>query len=394
MPGDVPSGLSAGEIARIVDEAGCFFEALQGLVANNRLNNTYKLALIISISDLTISADPLLIVPGTDFRIRLDAVSERFLELYWPQTKPFEVEYRGETASIGHSAVLVQGNNNRNPIKVLQLIRRFRKEHPGATTATLARRESAWPKLVRACRHIIETNPLRYLEGAEFLFRHDADRGEIVMHGLSALMLRRFHAAVVELARARWEDQIRRRNDVVFGTSSMTLRAFLFDQARMEDLAPAREILLEAAPARCFYCGAPLAHGQTHVDHFLPYALFSLPRIHNFVLSCRHCNTSKSDTLAAKEHAEHWVERNVSLGDELARAAEERRFPVERNGFYGLVRSSYASAILRGEKLWTGSTAPGERLVAWPQDDAETFLSVFDPLLQSNTQGMRIGSAP
>lgn len=375
-------GLSPEGIARVVDETGRFFEALQGLITNNRINNTYKLALIIAVADLTLSADPLLIVPGAEFRISYDAITERFLELYWPQTKPFQVEYRQEEGCaplIEHSAVLVQGNNNRNPIKILQYIREFQKTHPTATTTTLARRESDFAKLIRKSRQVIVGNPLSFINGAEFLFRRDDATGSLVMDGLAALMLRRFHTAVVELAQARWEEQIRRRNDFVFGTSSMTLRAFLFDQHRQEDLSPVRDILLETSEARCFYCGMPLSYSRTHVDHFLPYSIFSLPRIHNFVLACEHCNTSKSNTLAAYDHAEHWVARNVQLGHDLSEAAAAKHFPVDSSGFYGVVRTSYASALLRGEKLWMGGST-AERLVTWPRSDVEKFLSVFDPL--------------
>ena len=389
--GPLALGLSPEGIARVVDETGCFFEALQGLIANNRINNTYKLALIIAIADLTLSADPLLIVPGAEFRISYDAITERFLELYWPQTKPFQVEYRQEEDSaplIEHSAVLVQGNNNRNPIKILQYIQEFQEAHPTATTSTLARREGDFTKLVRKSRQVIVGNPLCFMNGAEFLFHRDDIGGAVVMDGLAALMLRRFHTAVVELAQARWEEQIRRRNDFVFGTSSMTLRTFLFDQHRQEDLSPVREILLETGEARCFYCGASLARGRTHVDHFLPYSIFSLPRIHNFVLACEHCNTSKSNTLAAYDHAEHWVSRNVRLGNDLTAAALAEHFPVDSSGFYGVVRTSYASALLRGEKLWMGGPA-AERLVTWPRGDIAKFLSVFDPLFRPNGTALK-----
>ena len=61
-------------------------------------------------------------------------------------------------------------------------------------------------------------------------------------------------------------------------------------------LKPARDALVEAYGARCFYCGAPVGKSGA-VDHVLPWSRIGLDGLANLVLACRRCNTDKSDTL-------------------------------------------------------------------------------------------------
>lgn len=58
-----------------------------------------------------------------------------------------------------------------------------------------------------------------------------------------------------------------------------------------------REILRkEFEQDKCFYCGKFLSE-KADVDHILPWKLVREDRIWNFVLSCKSCNSKKSDKI-------------------------------------------------------------------------------------------------
>ena len=67
---------------------------------------------------------------------------------------------------------------------------------------------------------------------------------------------------------------------------------------------------------RCFYCGHQVS--EADVDHYVSFSLYPRDLAHNFVLAHYQCNRSKSDTLAARSHLEHWLERLELCSDDLA----------------------------------------------------------------------------
>lgn len=61
-----------------------------------------------------------------------------------------------------------------------------------------------------------------------------------------------------------------------------------------------REILRkEFEQDKCFYCGKSLSE-KADVDHILPWKLVREDRIWNFVLSCKSCNSKKSDKIPSR----------------------------------------------------------------------------------------------
>lgn len=63
----------------------------------------------------------------------------------------------------------------------------------------------------------------------------------------------------------------------------------------------------------CFYCGEPMAPGDTHVDHVLPRQVVHHDEIWNLVLSHGECNLSKSDRLVGVHYMEKLSARNENI---------------------------------------------------------------------------------
>ncbi len=377
-------------VQQTVNDVGNFLEAVQELIFSNTLNNTYKLALIIAIADLALEQA----IDDTDadrpLYVSFVSLGEKFLEMYWPQANDYQTEALLENGlRLAKSGRIEQGAN-KGQLKIFSLIDDFCTAYQMATgdihrpTYLQARRIPGFERLVNDCtRDVVVKNPLKYIKGCEFLFTVDKTRKALVIGSAHAMMLRRFHTTVTELARHRWENKVRSldKNAAILGESPvMSLREFLFNQTRSENLTVARNILTDVTgECHCFYCGCALGK-KTHVDHFLPYRIFNLPRIHNFVLACEHCNTSKSDMLVSDDHVTHWVERNVRYGNDLFGAAQEVFFPNEYKGFYRIVYDTYDNALFRNESFWVES---GKKPVYTTYPDKEekaAFLKRFEPL--------------
>jgi len=55
-----------------------------------------------------------------------------------------------------------------------------------------------------------------------------------------------------------------------------------------------RSVLFEGQKGRCFCCGEPLVHGETHLDHWMPLALGGTNTDDNMRLLTKTCNLRKS----------------------------------------------------------------------------------------------------
>lgn len=379
-------------VRQTVNDVGNFLEAVQELIFSNSLNNTYKLALIIAIADLALDESTADIDDDKPLYISFDSLAEKFLEIYWPQTNDYQTEAVLENGVREAKRGRIAQGSNAGQLKIFTLIDNFCRDYSqkiGSTarpTFLIARRIDGFDKLVKRCRtDVVVKNPLHFIKGSEFLYTIDTARKALVVTPAHAMMLRRFHTTVTELARTRWEAKVRglNKNAVILGESPvMSLREFLFNQNRNENLEVARNILTDVTgDCHCFYCGCPLGKAKTHVDHFLPYRIFNLPRIHNFVLACEHCNTSKSDTLVSDDHVTHWVERNVRYGNDLFGAAQEVCFPNEYQGFYRIVRDTYENALFRNEDFWMASGKKPVYVRYLDQEDKEALLNRFEPLV-------------
>ena len=80
-----------------------------------------------------------------------------------------------------------------------------------------------------------------------------------------------------------------------------------------------RTVLHSLQQGQCFY-GKDHDMSDPHVDHFLPWSYVLEDRTWNLVLTCRSCNSSKSDRLPPLSMMEKLIERNRRLMDETAKS--------------------------------------------------------------------------
>ncbi len=370
-----------------------FLDRMQQLILNSAMNSTYKLALVLSITDAAVlkCADPGAVGADGLCRIALADVAREFLRIYWPQ----RLAYPGSRPGV-KPAVLSQsfnrrgGRDSRDAVFNLidKAVKALRVKRPAARLETYdqfaAADKRAGDQLASRCATLIRKNPLRYIaRDAAFLF--ESDGSQIVMAASSLRLLVRFRPIISELAQTRWISHLfslEKNRELLGETAELQLRSFLFAPERDALLEGIRTALIEAAgDERCFYCGASLRNKPQHVDHFLPFSRYAHTRIFNFVLACPRCNCSKSNWLADLQHVEHWVRRNSDQGRELLELSRDTA-PAGALEVADMALALYRLAGGHAEPLWKKSGASGLTY------DPGLYAAEIVPLLQNNRENM------
>ena len=270
-----------------------FLLAMQKLVLGNSLNTTYKLALILAVTNKAGEIEFVNQPDATHFTISYSEIAREFLRIYWPQARRYE---RSEENSV-ESTVLYQSTNPGNAV-VITLIRDFQQANATGDLENLtflqAQRLPGFETLLQEClTRVVKKNPLHYIQGHEFLFEKDDAVDMIRLERNTAVFLCRFQPIIQELIFSRWEKLLRsiKKNAVFLGESSeRSLREFLFFPQRTNEAL------------------ATVAHTRTF----------------NFVLACGRCNCSKNDRLAGADHLFHWADRNERFAREIIECSRDR----------------------------------------------------------------------
>lgn len=317
-----------------------FLGNAQRLLEEGQFTATYKFALLTALVDLAVERGR---DDGDSLRIPLTAVAEKFVGYFWAHTSP----YRGGT--------LFQ-NKGRN-ITVLGMLAEIQK-HAG--TLAQAQRRPEWPKLLARVAREVRGMPLFRLQTLRsggklvFLYEERITAGAIELLPGVVFCLRRFSGFIRMLARHGWLNEIRRntRNAYLVGDTA-SLEEHLFPDERIP-LGKIREVLEPIQEGKCFYCGDRLG-SASHVDHFVPFALYPGNLAHNLVLAHGTCNSDKSDLLADIPHLDHWATRNQRYGDELSGGLAERGIAGDLQSAVGIARWAYGRADAAGALLWVRS---------------------------------------
>lgn len=321
-----------------------FLSKIQRLFAEGDFTATYKYALLIAIADLSVELGG-----DSDDRLvlTLDALGRKFVELYWNQALPYSTPGK-------RAAVLIQ--NNGSQAAVISAITDFRRKYPNMTLA-LAQGSREFGSLVRRVRRTLAAQPvpkLQKLGPEQDPFLYEEQPGQIVLNMGVAFCMRRFQPLIQSVARTHWLAHVKKnaQNAPVLGGQD-DLSSFMFGVPRRT----LREICgglraLEGGD-RCFYC-RNRAKGEFDVDHFIPLATYPRDLCHNFVISCPTCNRSKSDTLAAREHLERWVEFVDHYGGELADIGAAAGCPVDHEATRSVARWAYQNGASSGAQAWLG----------------------------------------
>lgn len=92
---------------------------------------------------------------------------------------------------------------------------------------------------------------------------------------------------------------------------SYMLASKLDSSTERKNLDLYRRTLFDFGQTTCFYCGKKLS--ENDVDHFIPWSFVKDDKLWNFVLSCPHCNSKKSDKLASQKFLNDIKIRNEKL---------------------------------------------------------------------------------
>lgn len=312
-----------------------FLNKIQRLFAEGDFSASYKYALLIAIADIAVES-------GQDddrpLKISHRALGEKFIDLYWQQSAPFK-----------NDAVLVQ--NNGTQASVISEIIKFRCVSKVASLNS-ARTVNGFKSLLTKVTHTVVDKPIFHMQNLggvkdQFLFECSAD--SITLLPGVAYCLRRFQVLTQQLARSHWIDHIKRnkKNIEILGQDG-DLESFLFETSRQS-----LEIVslgLRKISNKCFYCQGIVS--EADVDHFIPHALYPRDLAHNFVLAHPACNRSKSDTLAAKDHLNNWLEFQRSHTDNLSQIGFDAGILVDAGSMNSIARWGYTNAVTGGAQGW------------------------------------------
>jgi hypothetical protein len=217
-----------------------FLLQMQRLLGEGLFSATYKYALLMALSDLSVELGD---DSGSALEIDTHKIAEKFVEYYWRQTLPF----------LG--ADILRQNTGKPPVVVTLLLRTRAKY--GDSVALAQRDRTAWQTLIRQVAANIRTMPLRYLQnvGRECLaFLYDPPAGiaprKLLLFPGVAFCFRRFHGLIADLVQAAWAKWVRQQNLSLIGESA-DLHEFLFGTRRAALLVlqgPLREVQNGVAP--------------------------------------------------------------------------------------------------------------------------------------------------
>ncbi len=387
-----------------------FLDRMQQLILNTAMNSTYKLALVMALTDAALATasrpDAQAAQDGL-CRIPLKAVAVEFLRIYWPQRLAYPSPAAGVAARpLIQNFTARNGRRQRDRIFTIidEALVSAHEVLPNARLVTFDQFSRAaacslkavYGKLMRECVALLKKNPLTYIEpDADFLFA--LDKNDLVLAVEHVRLLQRFRPIIYELAQSRWVSHVRsiESNSELLGQApgDDTLREFLFNPVRGDELSAIRNVLvpiqgLSKGKTCCFYCGEGVDPSKAQVDHFLPFTRYSHTRIFNFVLACPSCNASKSNWLVDAHHVERWMRRNEDRGDDLLAAARGIA-PAGGLEVADMALTLYSLAGSHAEPLWTErGKGKGRAAGAHLSRKAHVIEHDIIPLLEQNRSNM------
>ena len=221
-----------------------FLNQIQRLFDEGEFVATYKFALLTALTELSVER-------GYDtnavLHLPLSSISEKFIELYWKQIKPYKsILTSGQT-------VLIQSFGKQAAIS--NLVAKLQNDHKSHADAKSSR---TWLRTVNQVNRIIVTMPLWKIQTLRrqkviFLYNENlVDDGIELLPGV-AYCLRQFNSFILSLTRSAWIKHIKTnlQNQLFFGTE-IDLEEFMFGTER-SSLLVVRGFLIDLQNNNCFY---------------------------------------------------------------------------------------------------------------------------------------------
>jgi len=318
-----------------------FLRRIQRLLSEGSFVASYKYALLHALADLAVVKGG---ESGAPMELQTYEIAERFIDLYWRQTRPF--------LSKDSAGVVLKQNTGRQAA-ILSRITEAQGECGGSLTR-LKLNGPRWKALVGEVDRVVRVMPLWKLqtiggEQVDFLYDNANTGTSIVLKPGVAYCLRSFHRIIVDLVEGAWLNYVRRTNSGRAGTLT-DLGSFLFGCERAA-LAAYRGVLIDVQKDICFYCHKPMRR-KGEADHFIPWSKYPQDLGHNFVLAHPSCNNLKSNYLAAEEHLGAWWDRNAFVAGELSQRFDDLELPHDVQASIRVAEWAYGQTEKAGGQVW------------------------------------------
>ena len=322
-----------------------FLKNIQLILQSGSFSSTYKFALLISLSRLSIEKGQ---DTGEPLHLEYADIAEKFIELYWKQAVPYTFSEQQE--------LILQQNNGKQAAIVNRIVQ-MRLTYK--SLGLLRRDQTVWIRLVKDVAKTVKDMPVRYLQNIngqnfEFLYQLKASGKQLALLPQVMFCLRQFSEIIEELCQKRWIDYIRKNSSNVSVLNQLpNLEQFMFEPSRNQ-LNAVADVLVELQRCRCFYCHKPLKKGNYAVDHFVPWSMYPSDTGHNFVLADSGCNSKKSNYLASDEFLHKWHERNYEHDLIIVDKISVLGFLTNKDRSHRVAEWAYAQANENNYVIWQG----------------------------------------
>lgn len=278
------------------------------ILESGKKTSTYKLAVLQALIDCCIERVP--DDPHAYVNVPLDELTDRVIELYWPQTRPL---------AWNDDRPLRQASEGSEMLDAIGEFRKAAKAGPNKLLADAIREapDGAYANAFKKVKRTLVRYPLRLLQNVPgdseaFLYEDgwiqrgptlaaiDNPDNEIRLRPGVAFAMAKLSGLLKPALKWLWADKVWKSNRQLF-QGGLDVQQYLFeDRIPLTRIIPA---LKENFGRKCFYCNAtaPLVT-RFHVDHVLPLSVTKMNGLTNLVLACRSCNSSKSDHLPVLDH--------------------------------------------------------------------------------------------
>lgn len=301
---------------------------------NSHHATTYKYAFFKSILDNVFNVDL------DSMFLSYDNIAARFTEIYWNLVLYYHLRQQTKTTQSEYTIVEKE---------LFKFCTKYNFNY--STKQTIFPFESLRTDLQVQIISIIKKKMMRYVIGAfcgdtDDQFYHfnkkDKSEGIILNHDVYTTLVK--YKSVFE--KENYYEWIKYLEKANAEEDSYALAGKLDASTERENLNPYREILENFESPKCFYCNRPLygTGKDKPVDHFIPWSFVKDDKLWNFVLSCPHCNSSKSNILPDKIYFENIKVRNSRIVN-IDNPIVKRDF---KNYSYFKLEEMYHSAVFNG----------------------------------------------
>ncbi len=326
------------------DDQVLFLRNIQRLLSEGQFTASYKLALLHAISDLCVLRGE---DSGEPLELSVNDISEKCVELYWQQCRPFEIG--------GQSTGLVLLQNKGKQAAIVRKIVAAQEQFGGSLFRLKQTASDLWNSLTGDVKRTVNEMPLWKLqtvgnERMDFLYENlDKPVATITLKPGIAFCFRAFYGLLRDLIQGAWVRFIQQVNANELGNLT-DLGSFLFDRER-SSLNAFRAVLMDYQSGCCFYCKRDLK-ATSDVDHFVPWSRYPTDLGHNFVLAHAACNNAKSDFLAAEPHLARWTDQISEKLTELNQRFADAGLPHDFNASIRIARWAYEQVEKSNGQVW------------------------------------------